>query len=161
MRDVIQWARAHHMHVVSDEIYANAVYDGPAFVSAANVCAALSADSPALSACSPVSAYSPAYSPDSAESGDSGDSVVAVDGAGSAAVSAAVSAAAAYLGSDVHVLWGLSKDWAASGLRVGVLFTHNDAIRRAFDNIGYFFAVSNFTQARGGIGGGRGGGGDG
>jgi 1-aminocyclopropane-1-carboxylate synthase len=52
----------------------------------------------------------------------------------------------AYLGDYVHILWGLSKDWAASGLRVGVMLSHNAQVMNAFGNIGYFFAVSNLTQ---------------
>ena len=51
-----------------------------------------------------------------------------------------------YLGDFVHILWGLSKDWCASGLRVGLLLTHNEALTAALDNVGYFSAASNATQ---------------
>jgi 1-aminocyclopropane-1-carboxylate synthase len=53
---------------------------------------------------------------------------------------------ARYLGDFVHVLWGFSKDWCASGLRVGVLLSHNAALAGALDNVGYFTAASNPTQ---------------
>jgi aspartate/methionine/tyrosine aminotransferase len=46
----------------------------------------------------------------------------------------------------VHVLWGLSKDWAMSGYRVGVLYTHNEALLAALANVNYFTTVSNDTQ---------------
>ena len=51
-----------------------------------------------------------------------------------------------FLGSDVHVVWGLSKDWAASGLRVGFLYTHNEQLLAALSNVNYFTSVSNHTQ---------------
>lgn len=51
-----------------------------------------------------------------------------------------------YLGDDVHVLWGFSKDFCASGLRTGVLFSHNALLLTALDNLGYFMTVSNDTQ---------------
>lgn len=53
---------------------------------------------------------------------------------------------AAYLGDHVHILWGMSKDFCASGLRVGILFSHNEALLKALDNVGYFSTVSNPTQ---------------
>jgi len=51
-----------------------------------------------------------------------------------------------YLGSNTHILWGASKDFCASGLRCGVLFSHNDALLAALDNVGYFSAASNSMQ---------------
>jgi len=51
-----------------------------------------------------------------------------------------------YLGDRVHILWGFSKDFCASGLRVGVLFSHNVSLLGALDNVGYFSAASNHTQ---------------
>ncbi|KAF0718515.1 hypothetical protein AaE_010628 [Aphanomyces astaci] len=44
----------------------------------------------------------------------------------------------------VHILWGLSKDWAASGLRVGVVYTGNPDLLRALSNVLYFSGVSNY-----------------
>jgi 1-aminocyclopropane-1-carboxylate synthase len=51
-----------------------------------------------------------------------------------------------YLGDAVHILWGFSKDFCASGLRVGCLFSHNVALAAALDNVSYFSAASNATQ---------------
>ncbi|CAK4645269.1 unnamed protein product [Aphanomyces euteiches] len=44
----------------------------------------------------------------------------------------------------VHILWGLSKDWAASGLRVGVVYTSNPDLLAALSNVLYFSGVSNY-----------------
>jgi aspartate/methionine/tyrosine aminotransferase len=73
------------------------------------------------------------------------------DGSAHAALSAKAHAApqlASYMGNYVHVLWGLSKDWAMSGYRVGVLHSHNAALLKALGNINYFTGVSSDTQDR-------------
>lgn len=62
------------------------------------------------------------------------------------AADAAGGAGGDYLGGDVHILWGFSKDFCASGLRTGVLFTHNAALLAALSNVNYFATVSNDTQ---------------
>lgn len=46
----------------------------------------------------------------------------------------------------MHVIYGLSKDFCASGLRVGVLHTRNEGIHNALNNLSYFGAVSNLAQ---------------
>ncbi|KAK9811667.1 hypothetical protein WJX72_008020 [[Myrmecia] bisecta] len=46
----------------------------------------------------------------------------------------------------VHVVFGLSKDWCASGLRVGALLTQNKQLHALFMNLTYFCAVPNHTQ---------------
>ncbi|KAG2483578.1 hypothetical protein HYH03_017585 [Edaphochlamys debaryana] len=46
----------------------------------------------------------------------------------------------------LHVVWGLSKDFCGSGLRVGCLHTRNTQLLTAFDNLGYFCAVPNTLQ---------------
>ena len=51
-----------------------------------------------------------------------------------------------YLRDNTHILWGASKDFCASGLRMGVLFSHNAALLGALDNVGYFSAASNPMQ---------------
>ena len=51
-----------------------------------------------------------------------------------------------YLGENTHVMWGISKDFCASGLRVGVLFSHNAALLSALGNVGCFSSASNFAQ---------------
>lgn len=52
------------------------------------------------------------------------------------------------LGERVHVVWAFSKDFGASGLRCGVLFSENDAVLRAVDGLAYWGAVSGDTQWR-------------
>ena len=47
----------------------------------------------------------------------------------------------------LHVVYGLSKDFCVSGYRVGVLRTRNKGVLQAMDNIGYFCAV----PGRGGV----------
>lgn len=51
-----------------------------------------------------------------------------------------------FLGNNVHVIWGFSKDWAMSGYRVGCLYTHNELLLKAMSNVNYFSTVSNDTQ---------------
>ena len=46
----------------------------------------------------------------------------------------------------VHQVWGFSKDFCASGLRVGCLYSGNRQLLATLDNVSYFAAVSNFTQ---------------
>ncbi|PNH00043.1 1-aminocyclopropane-1-carboxylate synthase-like protein 1 [Tetrabaena socialis] len=46
----------------------------------------------------------------------------------------------------VHVVWGMSKDFCASGLRCGCLHSRNPQLLQAFDNLGYFCAVPNPIQ---------------
>ena len=55
-------------------------------------------------------------------------------------------AGGSYLGDNTHILWGFSKDFCASGLRVGILLSHNAALLSALDNVGYFSAASNPVQ---------------
>jgi aspartate/methionine/tyrosine aminotransferase len=50
------------------------------------------------------------------------------------------------LGNDLHVLWGMSKDFALSGYRTGVLYTHNATLLEALGNTSYLHSVSNDTQ---------------
>ena len=51
------------------------------------------------------------------------------------------------LGDFVHVLWGVSKDLGASGLRAGVLYTHNAALLAAISASNIAYQVSGITQA--------------
>mmetsp|Transcript_12047 Transcript_12047/g.26085 ORF Transcript_12047/g.26085 Transcript_12047/m.26085 type:complete len:507 (-) Transcript_12047:31-1551(-) len=50
------------------------------------------------------------------------------------------------LGNDVHFLWALSKDFASSGFRVGVLYTQNEALLRTLQNLNIFSGVSHPMQ---------------
>lgn len=46
----------------------------------------------------------------------------------------------------IHVIFGLSKDWCASGLRVGCLWTLNAQVQAAQQNISYFCEVSGIAE---------------
>ena len=46
----------------------------------------------------------------------------------------------------LHCVYGLSKDFCASGYRVGVLCTRNTMVIKAMDNVGYFCAVPGPMQ---------------
>ena len=46
----------------------------------------------------------------------------------------------------VHVVFGLSKDWCGSGLRIGCLWTLNSPLQAALQNISYFCGVSGLVQ---------------
>jgi 1-aminocyclopropane-1-carboxylate synthase len=50
------------------------------------------------------------------------------------------------LGDRVHVVWAFSKDFAASGLRCGVLLTENAAVMGAVDALAYWACCSGDTQ---------------
>jgi len=39
--------------------------------------------------------------------------------------------------SDVHIMWGVSKDFGLAGWRVGALLTHNDAVRASFASLAH------------------------
>jgi 1-aminocyclopropane-1-carboxylate synthase len=46
----------------------------------------------------------------------------------------------------LHVVYGLSKDFCASGYRVGVLRTRNEGVLRAMDNVAYFCTLPGPMQ---------------
>jgi aspartate/methionine/tyrosine aminotransferase len=50
------------------------------------------------------------------------------------------------LGNDVHFLWALSKDFGASGFRVGTLYTQNEQLLAALANLNIFSGVSHPIQ---------------
>jgi 1-aminocyclopropane-1-carboxylate synthase len=41
----------------------------------------------------------------------------------------------------VHIVFGFSKDFCGSGLRLGVLYSKNSALNMALGNLGYFCSV--------------------
>ena len=49
------------------------------------------------------------------------------------------------LGSHVHIVWAFSKDFAASGLRVGVLVSENEAVLGVMNSLAYWAACSGDT----------------
>jgi aspartate/methionine/tyrosine aminotransferase len=50
------------------------------------------------------------------------------------------------LGEQLHIVWAFSKDFAASGLRCGVLVTENEALLRAVEALAYWECCSGDTQ---------------
>lgn len=50
------------------------------------------------------------------------------------------------LGDDVHHIWALSKDFGASGFRVGTLYTQNEKLLAALANLNIFSGVSHPIQ---------------
>jgi aspartate/methionine/tyrosine aminotransferase len=52
------------------------------------------------------------------------------------------------LGDHVHVLWGLSKDFGASGLRLGVIYSQNQTLLRAMGYITDAYQVSTLVQVQ-------------
>ena len=46
----------------------------------------------------------------------------------------------------LHLWYALSKDLGVSGFRVGVLYSHNELLLQAYDNLNAPHLVSNFTQ---------------
>ncbi|KAF8066189.1 ACS8 [Scenedesmus sp. PABB004] len=93
LRSMVRWCLANRVHCISDEIYANSVFDERAeFISAAQLVTQEAAGWP---------------------DGGLADSLV-------------------------HVVFGMSKDFCASGLRVGCLWSRNEALNRAIDNASYF-----------------------
>ena len=43
-----------------------------------------------------------------------------------------------YLGSNVHIVTGLSKDFGLAGFRIGWLFTHNSSLLKEVGSLGHF-----------------------
>lgn len=50
------------------------------------------------------------------------------------------------IGTDIHEIWGFSKDFAMSGIRCGVLTSNNADVLNAIREIGFWSAVSGDTQ---------------
>lgn len=47
----------------------------------------------------------------------------------------------------LHIVWAFSKDFAVSGLRSGVIYTHNETLHRAIDELAYWLGTSGDTQS--------------
>jgi aspartate/methionine/tyrosine aminotransferase len=57
-----------------------------------------------------------------------------------------VAALRSSLGEGVHIVWAFSKDFAASGLRCGVLVSENERLLAAVDGLAYWACCSGDTQ---------------
>lgn len=47
----------------------------------------------------------------------------------------------------LHLIWAFSKDFAASGLRSGVIYSHNEMLHKAIDELAYWLSTSGDTQS--------------
>jgi aspartate/methionine/tyrosine aminotransferase len=47
----------------------------------------------------------------------------------------------------LHIVWAFSKDFAVSGLRSGVIYTHNETLHRVIDDLAYWLGTSGDTQS--------------
>ena len=50
------------------------------------------------------------------------------------------------LGDDVHFVWSLSKDFGASGLRLGIIYSQNETFLNGLSNLNIFSGVSHCIQ---------------
>jgi aspartate/methionine/tyrosine aminotransferase len=50
------------------------------------------------------------------------------------------------LGDDVHMVWSVSKDFGASGLRVGFVYSQNETYMKGLANLNIFSGVSGPIQ---------------
>jgi len=49
-------------------------------------------------------------------------------------------------GNDLHIVYGFSKDFVLSGFRVGILYSENQTLQAAMNNLSYFSSVSIDSQ---------------
>lgn len=115
---VVSWCRQRHMHCIMDEVYALSILNDPSTNESIRI----------------------------DTSGDTNfESLVESSLVSDGVFVSSSTALGNVLDEDVHILWGCSKDLAASGLRVGVLYTHNKALVKAMSSL-IGFQVSNITQ---------------
>ncbi|PRW59463.1 1-aminocyclopropane-1-carboxylate synthase [Chlorella sorokiniana] len=169
IKEAIAWCLDNRVHYISDEVYALSVFKEHArFTSAlllaqqlvgtpSAAAASNSNDGPADGAAdgSEVGAStSPAAVAAAEADGDAAAASVAglslADGSNSTSTSGGGSGGGSYtqrqVNDYVHMVYGLSKDWCASGLRVGMLYSRNTRLQKALDNISAFSTISNFLQ---------------
>ena len=118
VRSMLLWCIRHKIHYVSDEIYALSVFKDPTREDSKTNPSAASADELRF-----VSALS--LTEDLVHEGR-----------------ISRSDANTY----VHLVYGLSKDWSASGLRVGLLYSNNETLQLALSSLAPFAGISNHTQ---------------
>jgi 1-aminocyclopropane-1-carboxylate synthase len=99
---------------------------------------------PSLSASDEIYALS-VYKPAAFTSGlDVAQRLVAAAGGGPAAGAGLFPQS--QVDSYVHLVYGLSKDWCASGLRVGLLYSRSAPLQAALNSLAPFASLSNHTQ---------------
>jgi len=102
LQSMLEWCLERRVHFISDEVYANSIFD-------------------------PEAQFT---------------SLEALAGQHKAAHPESSAAVDAFM----HVVFGVSKDFCASGFRVGALLTHNQGLIKAMAATGYFSGVSNIVQ---------------
>jgi 1-aminocyclopropane-1-carboxylate synthase len=132
MLHAARWALREGMHVVVDEVYASSeYYDVGPFVSA------LEWTPEDVLGNVGGSGTSNGFKRDS--DADSDDDL-------RASSSWTLEDARRAMATRLHVVYGLSKDFCASGYRVGVLSTRNEQVVKAMDNVAYFCCVPGPMQ---------------
>lgn len=166
IKEMIAWCLDNRVHYISDEVYALSVFKKHARFTSALLLAQQLVGTPSAS----LAAAAGTSSSSGPADGTADCSEAATGSARAAAAEAEGDAAAAWLGrlsladdgssgtassssysqrqvdNYVHMVYGLSKDWCASGLRVGMLYSRNTRLQKALDNISAFPSVSNFLQ---------------
>ncbi|KAI7841266.1 hypothetical protein COHA_005039 [Chlorella ohadii] len=169
IKETIAWCLDNRVHYVSDEVYALSVFKQQARFTSALLLAQQLVDTPSAAAASNSStAAENGADGSAAAAGSTPAAAAAADGDAAAASLASLSLADGGSGSSndgssgssssggsysqrqvdnyVHMVYGLSKDWCASGLRVGMLYSRNTRLQKALDNISAFPSISNFVQ---------------
>jgi 1-aminocyclopropane-1-carboxylate synthase len=110
LRELLIWAMGKRLHLISDEIYVNSIYESAGektFVSMMDLSLDLVTKG--------------TTAPEEEEVG-------------------------AYVRDFVHTVFGFSKDFCCSGLRIGCVHTENEALLTAWNALGYSCAISTHTQ---------------
>ncbi|CAB9517417.1 Probable inactive 1-aminocyclopropane-1-carboxylate synthase-like protein 2 [Seminavis robusta] len=138
LRDTIQWARKRNLHTIVDEIHALSTHGANPFGQQQQHIS--SSKQQQHTQRGSQSSYPPHHN----LSGLQGNSNNNHDGSFQSVIKVLNNE----LGNDVHMVWALSKDFGASGLRVGVLYSQNENFMRALlaSNISIFSCVSGPIQ---------------
>ena len=138
LRRTIAWARQHQLHIVVDEIYALSTHysmddkdqdENEEEEDTRDDPLSSSTSSTAIQSSSMTTTYSSLSSWKKTKRFQSVIALLDND-----------------LGTDVHVLWAVSKDFGASGLRCGLLYTHNLVLMEGLATLSIFTCVSGPIQ---------------
>lgn len=116
VKECIEWVRERHIHLISDEIYAGSVYRQSS------------------------SSY---VDKDSTQNNGSFQSILQLAATHESSISKKTGFG---LGPYIHFVYALSKDFALSGLRVGVAYSENENIRLPMQKLNDLCQVSSQTQ---------------
>jgi len=137
LRDTIEWARKRNIHTIVDEIHALSTHyhEGAPTTTAAAVTTATAV----------ASSRRDFQNPHHMLHNLGSNNMDSLDNMGFQSV---VKVLNNQLGNYVHMVWGLSKGFGASGLRVGVLYSQNEMFMKALlaSNVSIFSCVSGPIQ---------------